>query len=79
MYGKRDFGCSFSFLFLENIQFPSFPVLSMTAPYRRANYGKIIQKYALTVSLSLLTPIVIISIGVIIFSVGDRRVSAIDA
>ena len=50
----------------------------MTAPYRKANYGKIIQRYALTVSLALLAPIVIISIGIIIITTSDRRLNAIN-
>lgn len=51
----------------------------MTAPYRKVNYGKIIQKYALTVSLAFLAPIVLILLGIIIISVGDRRVDSIQS
>lgn len=49
----------------------------MTAPYRKANYGKILQKYALVVSLAFLTPIVIVSLGIIIISTKNRRIDSI--
>lgn len=49
----------------------------MTAPYRKANYGKILQKYALVVSLAFLTPIVIVSLGIIIVSTKNRRIDSI--
>lgn len=49
----------------------------MTAPYRKANYGKILQKYALVVSLAFLTPIVIVSLGITIISTKNRRIDSI--
>ena len=49
----------------------------MTAPYRKVNYGKVVQKYALIVSLLFLAPVVLIALGALILSTSDRRVSSI--
>lgn len=47
----------------------------MTAPYRKVNYAKIIQKYALITSLAFLAPIIVTVIGVVVMSTHNDRLN----
>ena len=49
----------------------------MTAPYRKVNYARILQKYALITSLAFLAPIIVTIIGTIIITGHNNRMSSL--
>lgn len=49
----------------------------MTAPYRKVNYARILQKYALITSLAFLAPIIVTIIGTIIITGHNNRLSSL--
>lgn len=49
----------------------------MTAPYRKVNYARILQKYALITSLAFLAPIIVTIIGTVIVSAHNDRLKSL--
>ena len=63
---KKRLGSSFS---LYNIL--------MTAPYRKVAYLKLINKYALSISLLFVAPIVLCILGIVVVCTGNARINSI--
>ena len=49
----------------------------MTAPYRKVAYLKLINKYALSISLMFVGPIVVCILGIVIVCTGNARINSI--